>query len=130
MIGYMTIGALDVEASGTFYDAVLGALGDVRKFTDGDWAGWGPADAGPQDSYVYICKPYDKQPARPGNGIMPAFQAASKAQVVAAYEAGLKAGGRDEGKPGPRPVDDPNSTFFGAYLRDPTGNKLCVYFKG
>ena len=42
MIGYVTIGALDTEASGKFYDAVLGALGDERKFNDGGWIGYGP----------------------------------------------------------------------------------------
>ncbi len=35
MIGYVTIGALDSEASGRFYDAVLGACGSERKFADG-----------------------------------------------------------------------------------------------
>jgi len=41
--------------------------------------------------------------------------------------AGLANGGSDEGKPGPRPAD--STSFYGAYLRDPTGNKICVYFK-
>jgi hypothetical protein len=34
-------------------------------------------------------------------------------------------GGSDEGKPGPRPAD--SNTFYGAYMRDPTGNKICVF---
>lgn len=129
MLGYVTIGALDPEISGKFYDAVLGAIGDVRKFTDGDWIGWGPANEGPDSHYCYVCKPYNKEPAHAGNGIMLAFKAHSRAEVEAAYAAGMTAGGRDEGKPGPRPADDPQATFFGAYLRDPTGNKICVYFK-
>lgn len=131
MLGYVTIGANDVEASGAFYDAVLGVLGGVRKFTEDSWIGWGSASEG-ADSYssVYVCKPFNKQPAVPANGLMLAFPAPSKEAVAAAYAAGLKAGGTDEGKPGPRPADDPESKFFGAYLRDPVGNKLCVYFKG
>lgn len=130
MLGYVTIGANDVDASGVFYDAVLGALGAARKFKDGDWIGWGPASEGPESHSVYVCKPFDGAPATPANGLMLAFKAVSRDAVVAAYEAGLKAGGSDEGKPGPRPVEDPASKFFGAYLRDPVGNKLCVYFKG
>jgi hypothetical protein len=39
----------------------------------------------------------------------------------------LNPGGTDEGAPGPRPAD--SKTFYGAYLRDPTGNKICVYCK-
>ena len=42
MIGYVTIGALDSEASGKFYDAVMEAIGNERKFADGGWIGYGP----------------------------------------------------------------------------------------
>jgi catechol 2,3-dioxygenase-like lactoylglutathione lyase family enzyme len=125
MIGYVTIGALDSEASGKFYDAVLGALGDERKFADGGWIGYGPK--GEDSHYAYVCPPHDKQPARAGNGIMLAFKGHSKAEIDAAHAAGLANGGSDEGKPGPRPAD--STSFYGAYLRDPTGNKICVYFK-
>jgi catechol 2,3-dioxygenase-like lactoylglutathione lyase family enzyme len=123
MLGYVTIGALDSEASGKFYDAVFGAMGGERKFADGGWIGYGPKGSDSQD--VYVCPPHDKQPARAGNGIMLAFKAKTTGEVKAAYEAGLKHGGKDEGAPGPRPAD--SKTFFGAYLRDPTGNKICVY---
>jgi len=123
MIGYVTIGALDTEAALPFYDAVLGALDCERSFFDGAWAGYGPKGATSQN--VFICPPFDGQPARAGNGIMVAFTAPSKAAVHAAYEAGLANGGTDEGAPGPRPPE--STSFYGAYLRDPTGNKLCVF---
>jgi predicted lactoylglutathione lyase len=58
---------------------------------------------------------------------MLAFKANSKAEVDAAFKAGLSHGGKDEGAPGFRPPE--KTEFYGAYLRDPTGNKLCVYFK-
>jgi len=123
MIGYITIGAKDGEASGKFYDAVLGAVGNERKFSDGGWIGYG---AKGQDGHsVYVCPPHDKKPASAGNGMMIAFKGNAKADVDAAYNAGLASGGSDEGKPGPRPAD--STTFYGAYLRDPTGNKICVY---
>jgi catechol 2,3-dioxygenase-like lactoylglutathione lyase family enzyme len=125
MIGYITIGALDSEASGKFYDAVFGTIGADRKFADGGWIGYGPKGA---DSYsVFVCPPHDKNLATFGNGSMIAFKGENEAQVQAAYEAGLKSGGTDEGGPGPRPAD--SKTFYGAYLRDPTGNKICVYCK-
>jgi hypothetical protein len=97
MLGYVTIGALDAEASGTFYDAVLGAIGDVRKFVDGGWIGYGPAAEGPDSHYCYVCPPFNKEPARAGNGIMIAFAAHSKDEVNAAHAAGLVNGGTDEG---------------------------------
>ena len=126
MIGYVTIGALDGEKSGAFYDAVLGAIGHERKFSDGGWIGYGPK--GEDNHTVYVCPPFDKKPATAGNGMMIAFTAPSKDAVHAAFEKGLKAGGHDEGAPGPRPGD--SKTFYGAYLRDPTGNKICVFAKG
>ena len=70
---------------------------------------------------------HDGQAARAGNGIMIAFLAPSTGAVDAAHAAGLAAGGQDEGKPGPRPED--STSFYGGYLRDLTGNKLCVFAK-
>jgi catechol 2,3-dioxygenase-like lactoylglutathione lyase family enzyme len=123
MIGYVTIGALDSEASGKFYDAVLGAIGYERAFADGGWIGY--QVKGSKTQTVYICPPFDGKPASFGNGSMVAFKTDSQAAVQAAYEAGLAAGGTDEGKPGFRPPE--KQSWYGTYLRDPTGNKLAVY---
>ncbi len=125
MIGYITIGANDGKASGAFYDAVLGAIGNERKFEDGGWIGYGPK--GKNEQSVYLCPPFDGKPATFGNGMMIAFKGHSKAEVDAAYDAGMRHGGRDEGRPGFRPPE--KQEFYGAYLRDPVGNKICVYFK-
>jgi catechol 2,3-dioxygenase-like lactoylglutathione lyase family enzyme len=124
MIGYVTIGALDVEAALPFYDAVLSTIGYERGFFEGGWAGYGPAG---ESQNIFVCPPADGQPARAGNGIMVALKASSKDAVAAAHAAALAAGGQDEGAPGPRPAD--STSFYGAYFRDPTGNKLCVFCK-
>jgi catechol 2,3-dioxygenase-like lactoylglutathione lyase family enzyme len=126
MIGYVTIGALDEAKAKTFYDAVFGAMGCDQKFSDGGWTGYGAKGQDNHDVYI-VAKPADGNPARAGNGIMISFKAKTKAEVEAAHKAGLTHGGTDEGAPGPRPAD--STTFFGAYLRDPTGNKICVYCK-
>jgi len=125
MLGYVTIGAKDSEESGKFYDAFFGAFGNERKFADGGWIGYGPKGSDSQS--VYVCPPHNGQPATFGNGSMLGFPAKSQDEVKAAYKAGLGAGGSDEGAPGFRPPE--KQEFYGAYLRDPTGNKLCVYFK-
>ncbi|HWD27594.1 MAG TPA: VOC family protein [Rhizomicrobium sp.] len=124
MIGYVTIGANDSEASGRFYDAVLGACGCERKFADGGWIGYGPQG---EDSHnVYLCPPFNKETACHGNGMMIAFKANAKAAVDDAHRAGLANGGSDEGRPGFRPPE--KESWYGAYLRDPVGNKIAVYF--
>ena len=125
MIGYVTIGALDVEKAMPFYDAVLGAIGYERQFFDGGWAGYGLKG---QDATTFICPPFDGQAARGGNGVMIAFKGESKEAVQAAHAAALAQGGTDEGAPGPRPAD--STSFYGAYMRDPTGNKIAVFAKG
>jgi catechol 2,3-dioxygenase-like lactoylglutathione lyase family enzyme len=113
-LGYVTIGALDGKKSGAFYDALFAALGSERKFESGGWIGYG------------VCPPFDGKEARAGNGIMIAYHGSSPEAVKAAYDAGMKNGGKDEGPPGFRPPDA-NKGFYGAYLRDPTGNKLCLF---
>jgi catechol 2,3-dioxygenase-like lactoylglutathione lyase family enzyme len=125
MIGYVTIGALDSEQSGKFYDAVLGAIGYARAFADGSWIGYGPK--GSDEHNVFVCPPHDGKPATFGNGTMIAFAAKTQEQVKAAHAAGLAHGGSDEGAPGYRPPD--KQTWYGAYLRDPTGNKIAVFQK-
>jgi len=124
MIGYVTIGALNVEEAMPFYDALLGAIGYERQFFDAGWAGYGPKG---QDANTFICPPFDGQPARGGNGIMIAFKGESKEAVAAAHAAALAHGGTDEGAPGPRPAD--STSFYGAYVRDPTGNKISIFTK-
>src|ERR1700712_5048872 len=103
MIGYVTIGAKDSEASGKFYDAVFEACGCERKFADGGWIGYGPL--GREEHSVYICPPFNKEAATSGNGMMIAFKTASTDAVDAAYKAGLANGGSDEGAPGYRPPE-------------------------
>ena len=122
-IGYVTIGAHDVEGALPFFDAALGAIGYERGAPDGGWAFYGPKGAYP---CVGICKPHDGQPARAGNGIMIALKAETQEQVAAAHAAALANGGSDEGAPGFRPPD--GASFYGAYFRDPVGNKFCVFW--
>ena len=129
MIGYVTIGALDGEASGKFYDAVFGPLGSERKFADGGWIGYGKEGGGKtfMDCHSAVTsQAANGKPAHAGNGIMVAYAAPSNASVKAAYDAGMKNGGSDEGPPGFRPPDAEKG-FYAAYLRDPTGNKICLF---
>jgi lactoylglutathione lyase len=55
---------------------------------------------------------------------MVAFMAESREAVRRTHQAALAHGGRCEGPPGPRP--EYHANYYGAYFRDPDGNKLCV----
>lgn len=56
-----------------------------------------------------------------------AFQARDRAMVDAWYEAGLKAGGADNGAPGERKY---HPGYYGAFLLDPDGNNVEAVFHG
>jgi len=122
-IGYVTIGAVDVEAARRFFDATLGALGYERLASLEDRTLYGPKGGEP---CIGVRRPYNGRPARAGNGIMVGLKAQTKAQVQTAHAAALAAGGTDEGAPGFRP-ESATSGFYAAYFRDPVGNKFCAY---
>ncbi|MBB2191031.1 VOC family protein [Gluconacetobacter azotocaptans] len=126
MFSHVTVGVRDVTHAAIFYDAVLAPLGIVRCWTaqDGSFAGWRQPDGREGDNTFFIGRPFDGQPPAPGNGWMCAFTAPDHAAVQAAYDAALAHGGADAGAPGPRPHYGPH--YFGAYMRDPDGNKLHV----
>ncbi len=123
MIGYATIGTNDLERATKFYDAVLAPLGGKRTFANGDRMQFYGSSTTP--GMIAVSKPYDEQPASAGNGTMFGLPAASKADVDAAYAAAIAAGGVCDGAPGQR-----MPTFYGAYFRDPDGNKVCVFNMG
>ncbi|WP_144633899.1 VOC family protein [Bordetella genomosp. 13] len=130
MFSHVTVGTTDLQRSERFYDAILFPLGLVRRAGKPDgkqgFACWVDPDKALPRFYVY--EPFDGEPGTAGNGSMVAFLASSQALVDQAYQAGMQAGGSDEGAPGERPHYAPG--YYGAYLRDPDGNKVHIVFRG
>jgi catechol 2,3-dioxygenase-like lactoylglutathione lyase family enzyme len=122
MIGYVTLGTNDFEKSKTFYDKALAALGAGRTMTMDRMQGYGVKG---NPVMLAVCKPYNEKPASAGNGTMVSFFAPSREVVDKVHADALAAGATDEGAPGLR-----GDTFYGAYFRDPDGNKLCVFHMG
>ncbi|MGE0858562.1 MAG: VOC family protein [Gammaproteobacteria bacterium] len=124
MFSHVFVGVSDFARAHAFYTAVLDALAIPQRFIDESrpWAGW--QTPGSVRPLFLIGRPFDGEPHDRGNGQMVAFTATSRAQVDAAWRAGLGHGGHDEGAPGLRPHY--HADYFGAYLRDPDGNKLCI----
>jgi lactoylglutathione lyase len=112
------------DRSFNFYTALMTTLEVQLRFCDREhpWAGW-QSSPDPRPLFV-IGKPFDGRPHEPGNGQMIAFLAQSREVVDKAYAAALANGGSSEGAPGLRPEYHQN--YYGAYFRDPDGNKLCV----
>ncbi len=118
MYSHATVGTNDPERSKTFYDATMAALGHGCFYSDGGYNAYGAEE---RDQF-WVMPPFDKKPATPGNGVHIAFIAPSRAHVDAFHAAALAHGGSDEGAPGLRLHYHPN--YYGAYVRDPDGNKL------
>jgi catechol 2,3-dioxygenase-like lactoylglutathione lyase family enzyme len=122
MFSHVTVGSNDVAKAKAFYEGVTKPLGLVCQADyPGNAAGFGRAGDRPR---LWIVTPIDKHPATVGNGITVGLDAPDRSSVDAAHKAGMQAGGKDEGAPGLRTHYHPN--YYGAYLRDPDGNKVCI----
>ena len=125
MFSHVMLGANDVAASKTFYDAALGALG----------ARPGRVDPKGRAMYIHnggifmLTEPIDGEAASAANGGTIGFAAATPEEADAFHKAGLKNGGTAiEDPPGWRESDE--FRLYLAYLRDPSGNKICAMCRG
>lgn len=124
MFSHIFVGISDFERAFAFYAPVMAALDIQLRFCEParPWAGW---ESSPQPRPLFvIAQPFNGEIPQPGNGIMVAFLANSRAQVERVHAVALASGGVCEGMPGLRPQY--HEHYFGAYFRDPDGNKLCV----
>jgi catechol 2,3-dioxygenase-like lactoylglutathione lyase family enzyme len=120
MFSHIMVGANDVQQAKVFYDAVLGALGHDPGVIDDK----GRCFYYTKTGIFSISKPINGEPASHGNGSTVGFAAADPAAADAWHTAGLKHGGTTcEDPPG---VRDGATKLYLAYLRDPSGNKICA----
>jgi catechol 2,3-dioxygenase-like lactoylglutathione lyase family enzyme len=104
----------DLAASVRFYEAALAPLGHVLDSADAASAGLGPKGAPALWLYAGV--------TRNEAGVHIAFRAADRKSADAFHEAGIKAGGQDNGAPGLRA--DYSPTYYAAFLIDPDGNNV------
>ena len=119
MLGYVTVGVSDMERACDFYGALLEEVGGKQLFGQDRIKFYG---TGPGAPMLAVCIPYDQNDPAPGNGNMIAIPGGSREGVDKLYQKAIQLGASDEGEPGERlPV------FYGAYVRDLDGNKLCFF---
>jgi len=112
------IRASDREASERFYETVLDVLGLAVTGRDGNLTEWSD-----------FCLAQAEGPERATRRLHIGFIAPSRAAVEEFWRAGVDAGYRDDGPPGPRPqyADD----YYGGFLLDPDGNSAeAVHHSG
>jgi catechol 2,3-dioxygenase-like lactoylglutathione lyase family enzyme len=120
MLNHVSIGVKDIVGARRFYDAVLGALGYKCLYESAEALGYG---AKASELWLMAAPHPGRADDRPGLHLC--FDAPSRAGVNAFHAAGLKAGGRDNGKPGLRA--DYGENYYAAFVVDPDGYRLEAY---
>ena len=120
MLGYATIGTKDMDRAIAFYDALLAEVGASQLFGMDRIKFYGTSM---DTAMLAICIPYNEEPHQPGNGNMVAIPGGDKAGVDKLYAKAIELGATDNGPPGERIP----GVFYGAYVFDPDGNKLCFF---
>ena len=121
MYSHIMLGANDIDESKKFYDATLGTLGCNPGVIDENGRCFYITDTGT----FALSKPIDGEPASCGNGSTIGFKASDPEAINAWHEAGISAGGSTcEDPPGIR--EGSFGRLYLAYLRDPSGNKICT----
>ena len=108
LIDHIGVNVSNFEISKAFYFAILDALDKTEGY-------------GCDDSCFYFDELYIAEGEPAIKNLHIAFQADSIEKVNAFYEAGLNAGGSDNGKPGYRNYHE---YYYAAYLLDPDGNNI------
>jgi len=121
MFSHVMLGANDIQQSKIFYDAIFDVLGYKAGVIDDK----GRCFYFTENGVFAITKPIDGQAACHGNGSTIGFSATNTQQVDAWHAAGLANGGSTcEQPPGIR--EGTTMKLYLAYLRDPSGNKICA----
>ena len=123
MFTHIFLGAQDLEASRKFYDAALGALGHAPGTEHRQ-----PLCVSHSHRHLWHQLSHQRCSRQFGNGSTFGFAAKSEAEVNAFHAAGIANGGVTcEDPPGLR--TNPAFSYYIAYLRDPSGNKICAMYR-
>ena len=121
MYSHNMVGANDLEAAKKFYDATFQVIGGKPAITDEK----GRLIYVHNGGLFLVGAPIDGEPATVGNGCTIGFAMEGPEQAKAWHDAGVANGGISiEDPPGVR--EGGFGALYLAYLRDPSGNKLCA----
>ena len=119
MIGYTTIGSKDLNKAVSFYDELLTLVG-AKRVMELDRIKFYGTEAG--GAMLALCTPADAGEQSVGNGQMVAIPGGSIEGAQALYNKAIELGATCGGEPGQR-----FDFFYGGYVFDLDGNKLCFY---
>ncbi len=126
MIGYVTVGTNDLARAAAIYDALLGEAGEKRLIDTAEMIAWGKTWEQP---LFAVGTTGDGTPAAPGHGTLVAMVQTSRANVDRLYARAIALGAEDSSAPALR-GEEGDQGFYAAYVHDPDGNRLCLFFLG
>jgi catechol 2,3-dioxygenase-like lactoylglutathione lyase family enzyme len=121
MLDHVSITVSDISAAERFYDAIMKVLGVVKVGRREDWLGYGERSRPAYPDRVYISIRKGPKPEE-AFGRHWCFKAKWRTQIDAFWDAGIAAGGSDDGAPGVR--SNYHTSYYAAFLRDPDGNRI------
>ncbi|AGH80861.1 hypothetical protein PCNPT3_04595 [Psychromonas sp. CNPT3] len=121
MFSHVMLGTDNVEESKKFYDSIMKVLG----YSEGVIDPKGRCMYRSESAVFLLTKPINGELASHGNGMTIGFSASTPELVDRWHETGVNNGGTTcEEPPGIR--GSGARKLYLAYLRDPSGNKICA----
>jgi catechol 2,3-dioxygenase-like lactoylglutathione lyase family enzyme len=114
-LDHITVKVRDLKAARAFYQAALGAIGMRINLDFSSTFGMGSRN----ENIFWLAR--DRKASGGGHY---AFRVEHREEVNAFHAAALAAGGKDHGKPGPRPDYGPR--YYAAFVKDGEGNNIEV----
>jgi catechol 2,3-dioxygenase-like lactoylglutathione lyase family enzyme len=111
MFDHIGVAVSDLAAAERFYRVVLSALGVDPSYADDQLVEWEDWAIGPTGREHPVTR-----------SLHVGFRAPSRGAVDAFWQAGIDAGYRNDGAPGPRTIYRPD--YYGAFLLDPDDNRV------
>jgi catechol 2,3-dioxygenase-like lactoylglutathione lyase family enzyme len=117
MIDHVSVGVADLDRAARFYEAAFAALGLKKLVARPETIGYGK-----DYPEFWINLREGMKPISSESGTHICLRARSAEQIDAFHAAALKAGGRSDGAPGPRP--EYHKSYYAAFVMDPDGNRI------
>jgi len=115
VLDHISLPVRDLKAARAFYSAALGALGMKINLDFSSAFAFGSRD----ENIFWLTR--DRKASGHGHY---AFRVEHREEVAAFHSAALAAGGKDHGKPGPRP--NYGSRYYAAFVKDGEENNIEV----
>lgn len=127
LLDHVSISVHSLEGCVNFYDAIMQALGCEKVYQTSTSLGYGVRCKAGEEDHTCLAI-YESEVSNTDDARHWCFKASSQEAVIHFYKNGLENGGRCNGKPSIR--EHYHENYFGAFLFDPSGNRVEAVYHG